>query len=150
MAYWRTANHSLSTLTCIAGYLTRHSSAGKLGIIWLSLCHSGRYMWFTSVIACDKVFSVCLPEWVSVCNCNGSGSMGLATVIACDKVFSVCLPEWIRAQCVIATAVWVFVNVVILPMETASIRRRHRTRDHGERSSAQTVSLKPNSAVRNL
>jgi hypothetical protein len=80
----------------------------------------------------------------SVCDCNGSGSMWFVSVIACDEAYIVCLPEWVRVQCM-----WLqrlpecLCNVVILPMETASIRRRHRTRDHGKRNAAQTVSLEP-------
>jgi hypothetical protein len=34
-------------------------------------------------------------------------------------------------------------SVVIFPMETASMRCRLRTRNHGKRSNAQTVKLKP-------
>lgn len=43
-----------------------------------------------------------------------------------------------RTACVIATSLLVFVT---LPTEAADIRCRRRSRDHGKRSSAQTVSL---------
>jgi hypothetical protein len=63
--------------------------------------------------------------------------MWFASVVSCDtSVQRVC-------GCDHDGPVSVCASVVMLPVQTASIRRRLRTRDRGKRSSAQTVSLRP-------